>query len=221
MGIWSFLGNIASGIQGSRMGKKQMQLGQQMISEARSLSEAYQRPEMRTPQAYRMMVDMAKGRQFKDLPGMTTMQNQIDKAIAAGMSAISRRGVGAEGMGAAVDLYTAQMGEQAGLGIQKAQFRDQAELDYMAALEGLGDWQQQAWQWNEADPYLQAQLKAAQLEQMGRMGEWEGLKNKMGSWAETFQGMGGALDDTMSQIASAFLPESKIGNWMTALGGQA
>jgi hypothetical protein len=74
----------------------------------------------------------------------------------------------------------------------------------MGALEGLGNWQQQAWQWNEADPYLQAQQKAAQLEMMGRQGQWEGMKNKMGSWAESFKGMGSALDATAEQAMSAF-----------------
>jgi len=201
--MWSFLGNLASGFQGARLGKKQMQLGQQMIGEAQSLSAAYERPELRTPAAYKMMMELAQGRQFQNMPGLTTMQNQIDKAVAGGVTAMERAGTGAEVFGGISDLFASQMEQQAGLGVKNAQYRDQAQLDFMSKMEGLGDWQHMAWQWNKADPYLNAQEKAAQLEMMGRMGQWEGLKNKMGSWAETYQGMGGALDDTMAQVAAA------------------
>jgi hypothetical protein len=206
MGIFSFLGNIGAGIQGSRLGKKQMQLGQGMIKEGQSLSAAYERPEMRTPQAIQMMMEMAKGGQFEQMPGMTTMQNQIAKATAGGVSAMERMGTGAEAFGGVADLYAKQMGTEAGLGVEGARFQTGRRDQYLGALEGLGQWEQQAWNWNQADPYLQAQQKAAQLEQAGRSGEWEGLKTKMGSWAESFKGMGGALDETSSQLLSAFTP---------------
>jgi len=206
MGIFSFLGNIGAGIQGSRLGKKQMRLGKEMMGEARDLSAAYERPEMRTPQAIQMMMSMAKGRQFQEMPGMSIMQNQIAKATAGGVSAMERGGTGAEAFGGVADLYAKQMETQAGLGVEGARFKDEAQRDYMGALEGLGEWEQQAWNWNKADPYLTAQQKAAQLEQAGRSGQWEGLKTKMGSWAESFKGMGGALDETAGQLMSAFTP---------------
>ena len=217
MGVFSFLGNIGAGIQGSRMGKKQMELGQGMIDEGQAMSANNLRPEMMTPQAIQMMMSMAKGRQYQDLPGMTAMQNQIGKATAGGVKAMERMGTGAEAFGGIADLYSNQMDAEANLGIQGAQYRDDNQRDYMGALEGLGDWQQQAWNWNEADPYLMAQNKAAALETAGRQGQWEGLKNKMGSWATTFQGMGGALDETMSQLGNTFT--GGYGKAASILGG--
>ncbi len=218
MGIFSFLGNLGAGIQGARLGKKQMQLGKEMMGEARSLSEAYKRPEMMTPQAIKMMMEMAKGRQFQDMPGMTIMQNQINKATAGGVSAMKEMGTGAEAFGGVADLYAKQMEAQAGLGVEGARFKDEAQQDYMGALEGLGQWEQQAWNWNKADPYLNAQQKAAQLEMMGRSGQWEGLKTKMGSWAESFKGMGSSLDQTATQLGSTFTGGT-FGNVMSAIGG--
>lgn len=217
MGIFSFLGNIGAGIQGSRMGKKQMQLGQGMIDEAQAMSAANVRPEMMTPQAIQMMMEMSKGRMSQNMPGMTTMQNQIEKATAGGVSAMERMNTGAEAFGGIADLYANQMDTQANLGVQNAQFQNQAQDQYMGALEGLGDWQQQAWGWNKADPYLNAQAKAAALETQGRQGQWEGLKNKMGSWASTFQGAGGALDETMSQLGNVFT--GGLGKVFSGLGG--
>lgn len=201
------LGNIFGGIQGSRLGKKQMQMGQQMIDEAQALSAAYERPEFQTPAAINLMTEMAQGRQFQNLPGMAMMQNQINQATAGGLGAIERMGTGAEGFGAVSDLYKNQLGAQGNLAIQNAQFRDQGQAQYMGALENLGQWQHRGWQWEEADPYLAAQQKASQLEMMGRQGQWEGLKTKMGSWAEAFKGggnfiAGGGLDPVLGLIGN-------------------
>jgi len=216
MGIFSTVGNIAAGIQGSRLGKKQMQMGDQMISEAQKLSEAYQRPDMQTPAAINLMTQLAQGRMFQNMPGMTAMQNQINQATAGGVRAMQEMGTGAEAFGGIAQLYANQMNQQSQNSIANAQFRDQGAQQYMGALEGLGQWQQQAWQWNQADPYLAAQQKAAQLETMGRQGQWEGLKTKMGSWAESFKGMGEGLDSAVAQAASAFIPGTSVG---TLLGG--
>lgn len=218
MGVFSFLGNLGAGIQGSRMGKKQMELGQGMVDEGQALSAAFQRPEFQTPAAIKMMTEMARGRQFQKLPGMTTMQNQIEKATAGGVKSMERMGTGAEAFGGIADLYAKQMDASSELGVQNAMYQDNNQRDYMGALEGLGDWQQQGWEWNEADPYLQAQNKAAMLETAGRTGQWEGLKNKMGSWASSFQGMGGALDDTATQLGNVFTG-GQFGNVMSVLGG--
>lgn len=205
MGIFGVLGNIASGWQGARLGKKQMGLGQEMIDEAQKISADNPRPEMMTPDAINMMVAMAQGRQFQNMPGYDMAQNQLGEATASGMSAINNMASGAEGIGALANLYANQMGEGRNLAISNAEFQSNAQKDYMGALGDLGNWQQQAWQWNEADPYLQAQQKAAQLEQMGRQGQWEGMKTKMGSWANSFQGIGSALDEGVTSLLSSGL----------------
>ncbi|MBU0651234.1 hypothetical protein KKC59_04925 [bacterium] len=199
------VGNIFSGIQGNRMGRKQMRMGQDMINEAQKLSAAYQRPEMQTPEAIKMQMEMAQGRQFQNMPGFTQMQNQINQATAGGVNAMQQMGTGSEAFGGVANLYANQMNQQSQNSIQNAQFQNQAQDQYQGLLGNLGNWQQQAWQWNEADPYMQAQQKAAQLEMMGRQGQWEGMKNKMGSWAETFQGAGDALGDMAPQLAASGL----------------
>lgn len=196
-------GNILGGIMGNRMGKKQISLGNDMISEAQKLSAAYQRPEMQTPEAINMMMQLSQGRQYQNLPGMNMAQNQLGQSTASGMSAINEMSSGSEGIGAIANLYANQMKGQQNLAIQNAQYQDQNQQQYLGALEGLGNWQQKAWQWNKADPYLMAQEKAAQLEMMGRQGAWEGLKNKMGSWAETFKGAGNSLGNMAMQYGAS------------------
>ena len=204
------IGSVASGWIGSAMGKKQMKMGRKMQEEARALSAQYQRPELQTPQAIQQMMEMSRGMQYEQMPGMTTMQNQISKATAGGVGAMERRATGAEGFGGIADLYASQMDQQANLGVQNAQMQRQAKEGYLGDLQGLGEWQQQAWEWNKADPYLMAQQKAAQLETMGRQGEWEGLKNKYGSWATAASGF---AENSEGQGAAVF------GGGMDSFGG--
>jgi len=218
MGFFGFLGNIAAGIQGNKMGKTQMSLGQQMIDQAQNLSATYQRPDMQTPEAIQQMADLAQGRMYQQMPGMTQYQNQSNQATAAALNSLSSLGSGSEAYGAVANLYANQMNQNRNLAGQQAQYQNAAASDYMNVLNSLGNWQQQAWQWNEADPYIQAQQKAAQLEMLGRQGQWEGLKNKMGSWAETFQGAGSALDSIAGQAASA-LGTGGASSVLSVLGG--
>jgi hypothetical protein len=198
-----FVGNIIGGIQGNKLGNRQMEMGQQMINEGQDMSAQYQRPEFQTPEAINRMMSMSQSRQYQDMPGLSQMQNQLGQSTAQGMTAIGDMGAGAESMGALANLYSNQMGQGQQLAIQNSMFKDQAEQQYMNNLEGLGDWQQQAWQYNKADPYMQAQQKASQLEMMGRQGMWEGEKNKMGSWGQTAQGAGSALGGMFEQLGAS------------------
>lgn len=182
-----------SGWLGARMGKKQMQMGEQMMSEAQAMSAANPRPEMMTPAAINAMMAMSKGRMYQNMPGMNIMNNQVNQATSGALAELERMGIGSESTGAVADIYAKQLQNLSGISAQNAMYRDTAQKGYLSDLNTLGQWQQQAWQWNAADPYLQAQAKAAQLETMGRQGQWEGLKNKMGSWAQAFGGMADTL----------------------------
>lgn len=233
MGLFSFVGNLIAGRQGAKLGKKQMGLGQQMIDEAQALSAAYERPElsierMMTPEAINAMTSLAYGRQYKDMPGMTMAQNRIGETTASVLDAIKEMGIGSEGFGAVGDIYSKSLKEKSNLAIQNALFKDKAEQDYMGALQTLGEYEnknflfntdaaQKEFEWNQAMPYMNAQQKASMLETMGRQGQWEGLKTKMGSWAESFKGMGGALDQTVGQLANVV--GGGLGKILGVIGG--
>lgn len=204
---------IFKGIMGARLGKKQMAMGDQMMREAQAMSAANPRPDMAVPAGYQRMVALSQARTNQNMPGMNIMQNQINQATAGGVEAMQRMGTGAEAFGGIASMYANQMSQQAQNQMANVQYRDQQAQNYMGALEGLGNWQQQAWQWNEADPYLQAQQKAAMLETMGRQGQWEGLKTKMGSWMAAFGGEGG-IADTLSGVGGEL--GSLIGKGKTA-----
>jgi hypothetical protein len=221
MGIFSFAGNLLAGRQGSKLGKKQMELGQGMIDEAQALSAAYERPElainrMTTPESINQMVELTKQRQYSEMPGYSQAQNQIGQSSAQTLRALSEMGSGAETLGAVGDIYSQNLAANRDLAVSNTMFKDQAEKDYLNALGLLGQQENQnflfnteagmkEFDWNKAQPYANAQNKAAMLEAMGRSGQWEGLKTKMGSWAETFSGAGSELDSMFSGVTDAAL----------------
>jgi hypothetical protein len=197
-------GNLIGSLIAGGIGRKQQNEGSRMIAEAQRLSESYQRPEMSTPEAITQMVNMARGQMYQRLPGADMYANQIGGTTAAGLSAIQGMGAGSEGIGALAGLYGGQMSALQGLAGQEANFRAQGQQNYMSALQGLGDYQQQNWQWNQADPYLQAQQKAAMLDAYGRMNQMEGYINRAGVWAEAAKGFGETGGDAISEILKLF-----------------
>lgn len=217
MGIFSVVGDVIGGIQANKIAKMQMGEGDRMLAEAKALQEGYKRPEMMTPQAIQAMVKMAQGQMYQKMPGATQFENQIQGATAQGMSAIGEMGAGAESIGAMAGLYGNQMNQMQNLAAQNASYQAQGQQSYMNALQGLGDWQQQQWQWNEADPYLQAMTKAAQLEQVGYLNRFQGYKAKQGAAAEMWSGIGEGLDQTVQQAAG--MATGGLGNILSLLGG--
>lgn len=211
MGLFGAISNIAGGFIGGNIGRKQQLEGKNMIAEAARMSAEYKRPEMNTPEGIQAMVRLAQGQMYKRMPGATQYENQIQGSTAAGLSAIQDMSVGAEGIGAIADLYGNQQNKMSDLAVQNANFQQRGEENYMGALEGLGQWQQQAWQWNEADPYIMAQNKAAQLDQFGRMNQFQGFKTRAGSWAESLKGAGGALDEMFPKAGNSLLGLLGIG----------
>jgi hypothetical protein len=217
MGIFSVVGDVVGGIQANKIAKMQMGEGDRMLAEAKALQEGYKRPEMMTPQAIQAMVKMAQGQMYQKMPGATQFENQIQGATAQGMSAIGEMGAGAESIGAMAGLYGNQMNQMQNLAAQNASYQARGQQSYMNALQGLGDWQQQQWQWNEADPYLQAMTKAAQLEQVGYLNRFQGYKAKQGAAAEMWSGIGEGLDQTVQQAAG--MATGGLGNILSLLGG--
>lgn len=197
--ILGIVGLVGSAFVGTELGNKQAGLGRDMRKEGAELSERFPRPDMDTPEAYQSMMRMAKGRMHQRMPGAQEYENQINESTASGLNALKEMGTGAEAYGGVAELYGKSMGLNRDLKIDEARYRDEAKLGYMGALEGLGNWQRQSWQWNEAEPYLVAQEKAAMLDTMGRTAEWEGLKTKYGVVAESWAGLGSS--DMGSSIA--------------------
>jgi hypothetical protein len=182
-------GNLIGGIQGAKMGREQEQRGKDLRAEAAALSAQYERPEFNTPEAINLMMQGIQGRQYQNMPGYNIAQGQLGQSTAQGATAIGEMGAGAESIGAMANLYSNQMGAQSNLAMQNAQYRDKGQMEYLGALEGQAEWQQKEWEWNEADPYIQAQQKAAQLDMMGRQMEWGGVDTRMGSWQEALSGV--------------------------------
>lgn len=185
---------IGSGLIAGSVYRKQQKEGKSMIAEGQKLSASYLRPEMQTPEAIEAMGRMAQGQMFQNMPGNTQINNQIQQSTAAGLSAIGEQSAGAEGIGSIAQLYQNQMGQQQQQGIANAGFRQEGANNFMDTLQNLGQYQEKNWMWNKADPYMQAQRKAAEMETMGRQMQFQGYKGRAGVASETIKGIGDTFD---------------------------
>ena len=183
--------------------KKQKELSQEMIREGRRLSEQYERPEFEIPTAVEQQMRGLQGRQYQQLPGYQMAQNQMQQSLAQGTRAAERMGTGSEAFGALAGMYGQNLQQQRTLQQQQAAYQDRAQMDYLSGLGQLGNWQHQGWQWDVANPYLQAQQKAAQLEMMGRQGEYAGIGAMGGAMSSAITGGGQGVTNILAGLGEA------------------
>jgi hypothetical protein len=204
--------NLAGGLWARDAAKKQMEYSQQMMREGQELSAAYERPGFEIPQAIQQQQRGLQGRQYQQMPGMQMAQNRMGQAFTQGLGSAERRGGGAEAYGAASQMYGQNLMAGNQLAGQQAQYTDQAQQQYLAGLGGLGQWQQQEWQWDKANPYLAAQQKAAQMEMMGRQGEFAGIGAMGGSMSAALTATGVSGTTGLAGMGQAGMFQGQGGN---------
>lgn len=226
--IGTGIGNLIAGRQAKKLSSDQIREGKLMEARGKLLSQMNPRPEldiaeMGTPESINKMAQLSKARQYQNMPGLTQAQNQMGQASAGAINALKEMGSGSEAMGSIGNLYAQNLAAGRDLNMQNAAFKERAEGDYLNSLQELGQWEDRSFmfnadasnkefEWNQAQPYLNAQQKAAMLEQMGKQAQWEGLKNKYGAKAEIAQGMG-------TEIGSMFDQGSEMLGQILGVGG--
>jgi hypothetical protein len=116
-------------------------------------------------------------------------RNEIKGATAAGMRAASELGSGAEAYGMLGQLVGREQNSFGDLAKLTAQQVQGAKGDYMGALGTKAQEENRVWDWNKAQPYLQAAQIAQQLRDSGLKNQSSALKNVFGSGAEYVSSM--------------------------------
>lgn len=183
-GVSSLVGLIPSIIQAIQSKK--------MMKQADQLESQYKRPEYEIAPSVTGMVDYSRGMtKMGDLPGGQMIRNQMGEATAAGITAMKELGTGAEAFGGISQLIR---GEQEGLRDQQidiATMNQQNQSQYLSTLGVQAGEERSKWEWEEADPYIMAATKAAQLRQSGTEGRMDAFSDMAGVGA----GFMGGLDE--------------------------
>ena len=160
-------------------------VGSRQLKEAKEMEANNPRPEAVIAPSVDKLVNYSYGRTLaNDVPGGEMYRNEIKGATSAGLRAASELGSGAEAygmMGELVGRQQNQFGEMARNTAQQIAGYDQ---DYMSSLGVKAGEENRVWEWNKADPYLQAAQIAQMLRDSGLKNINSGVKNIFGSGAE-------------------------------------
>ena len=136
------------------------------------------------------------------MPGGQMMRNQMGEATAAGITAMKEMGRGTEAYGGISELVR---GEQEGLREQQidlAQLNQLGESQYLQSLGIQAGEERSKWEWEEADPYMMAAYKAAELRKSG-------LEGRMGAFSD------------MAGVGAGFLGGMDEMDWKSIFGGKS
>jgi hypothetical protein len=196
-GISSLISIIPSILQAIQ-GRKQSKLAQRIEDEN-------QFPETSIAPSVDKYVNYSLGQTLnQDIPGGEMYRNEIKGATASGIRAASELGSGSEAYGMMGELIGRQQGQLGNLAKMTAQQVSGYKDDYRNSLLAKGQEENRVWEWNKAQPYLQAASMASQLRNAGPLNAQAGLSNAFGSLAE----YGGSLSrDIANKNAATFTAE--------------
>lgn len=160
-------------------------IGGRQLKQAQQIESQNQRPEATIAPSVDKLVNYSYGQTLnQDIPGGEMYRNEIKGATSAGMQAASELGSGAEAYGMLGQLVGRQQNQYGDLARLIAQQVKDARGDYMNALGTRAQEENRVWDWNKAQPYLQAAQIASQLRDSGMKNLYSGGANAFGAAAE-------------------------------------
>jgi len=113
-----------------------------------------ERPEYEIPSSIQAQLNLLRQRAGQGLPGQDLIGSQIQQGTAQGVAASREASTSAADLlGATTSLYGQQTQNMTDLQIAGARARSQNELAYAQGLGQFGEYQDKAWNWNQALPW--------------------------------------------------------------------
>lgn len=169
---------------------------------------AVKRPNREVPPAVQEMINRARilSSQTK-APGADVLENRLVSSTAAGVNDINQLASSpSSALSAVSNLYGNQMQGQQDLSIRNQDYNQQMQQQLLGLLPQLAEEQNKNWEWNKADPYMQAKAAESAL-YYGRDNNFQqGAKNLVGN-------ITGAMDTSsiLEQIKGLLNGESSSG----------
>lgn len=159
--------------------------GRRQLRQANQIEAENPRPEAVVAPSIDRLGNYAYGQTLsQDIPGGELYRNEIKGATSAGLRAASELGTGAEAYGMLGELVGREQNSFAELAKLTADRVAGKESAYANTLLSKADEENRVWEWNKAQPYLQAAQTAAMLRDSGLKNVNSGVKDVFGSTAE-------------------------------------
>lgn len=160
-------------------------MGGSQLRKAKKFEEQYPRPEAEIAPSVNQLVNYNYGRTLaNDIPGGEMYRGEIKGATAAGIKAASEMGSGSEAYGMLGQITGKEQDSFGNLAKLTAQQVAGYQGEYANSLLAKGQEENRVWDWNKAQPYLQAAQIAAQLRDSGLKNLYSGGANAFGAAAE-------------------------------------
>jgi hypothetical protein len=155
--------------------------GASQLSKANTIEAQNKRPTAEIAPSINKLTNYTYGQTLnQDIPGGEMYRNEIKGATSAGMNAASQLGSGSEAYGMLGKLVGQQDNAMGDLAKTTAQDVAGKQGAYEGALQTKAGEENRVWDWNKAQPYLQAAQMAAQLRNSGMTNIFGGLQSAGG-----------------------------------------
>lgn len=176
------------------------------------------RPTLAIPESEQRSLASAENQAKMDrLPGQSAIEGRLDQTTANQVAMVERQGIGgATSINAASSAYGMQQNKENELGIAAANMKLNNQQILRDELDENSQWQQKAWEWNVADPYMTKQTAISSLREAQLRNRNTGFKNLVGGLGNTAMmgalgedGLMGGGDGWFDQIAKTSNPHPK------------
>ena len=143
---------------------------------ANKASRGLERPTMRVPESINDYVNLSKSMSMIGLPGKDGIEGDIERGSANALQLGKEYGGNTD----VAALYANEQGQKRELGVQDAGARLQNIAAYQNALLGKGKFQQNNFQYNEADKYASEAAAISAQKNAATTNGFEAIKNLAG-----------------------------------------
>lgn len=166
-------------------------IGQQIFagSKRRKAQREFDKNKYEIPSGVKSMLDVIRNMATQTkIPGYEQYLQQIQGATSQGVETAQRAGQSSSDvLGALQKLYGKQMDMQTDLAVANAQNYQRNQMQYANALNTMGQYETQKWQYNSLYPYMQQMTAAGQTAQAGNQNIGSALGSGLSLWAANAQ----------------------------------
>jgi len=102
------------------------------------------------------------------LPGQSSIEGRLDRVTANELSMLERLGDSPTSViNSASRAYGNQLDRETELGIKGAEFQNRNQINLINEQNRMANWEQKAWEWNEADKYKTKSAELSALKEAG------------------------------------------------------
>ena len=162
-------------------------IGQKFLAERqrKKAQKFFDKNKYEVPAGVKSMLDVVRGvASQREMPGSDIQRQRVGQATSQGVETAKRVGQSSSDvLGALQGLYSKQMDTQQNMALENADYWRKNQMQYANALNTMGQYQSEKWNYNVLYPYMQRMSAASEMGMAGNENMASAIKSNMGTWA--------------------------------------